>query len=112
MTENADGTVTFVRDVNGENILKKFYLGDVDPYISSTGEMAYKMQVTEEARGDLIIFILSFAVDAVLYGDNAGAIERKFDLDEGIISNIAAIFAQKMEFTPAEMNWVYFLDLP
>ena len=111
MTENADGTVTFVRDVNGENILKKFYLGDVDPYISSTGEMAYKMQVTEEARGDLIIFILSFAVDAVLYGDNAGAIERKFDLDEGIISNIAAIFAQKMEFTPADMNWVYFLDL-
>lgn len=111
MTENADGTVTFVRDVTGENIIKKFYLGDVDPYISSTGELAYRMQVTEEARGDLIIFILSFAVDAVLYGDNAGAIERKFDLDEGIISNIAAIFAQKMEFTPADMNWVYFLEL-
>lgn len=110
-TENADGTVTFVRDVNGENIIKKFYLGDVDPYISSTGELAYKMQVTDQARGDLIIFILSFAVDAVLYGDNAGAIERKFDLDEGIISNIAAIFAQKMEFTPADMNWVYFLEL-
>ncbi len=110
-TVNADGTVSFVRDTNGENILTKFYLGDVDPYISSTGELAYRMQVTEEARGDLIIFILSFAVDAVLYGDNAGAIERKFDLDEGIISNIAAIFAQKMEFTPADMNWVYFLEL-
>ncbi len=110
-TENADGTVTFVRDTNGENILTKFYLGDVDPYVSSTGELAYRMQVTEESRGDLIVFILSFAVDAVLYGDNAGAIERKFDLDEGIISNIAAIFAQKMEFTPAEMNWVYFLEL-
>ena len=110
-TENADGTVTFVRDVNGENIIKKFYLGDVDPYISSTGELAYRMQVTEESRGELIIFLLSFAVDAVLYGDNAGAIERKFDLKEGMISNIAAIFAQKMEFTPADMNWVYFLDL-
>lgn len=110
-TENADGTVTFVRDVNGENILDKFYLGDVDPYVSSTGELAYRMQVTEEARGDLIIFILSFAVDAVLYGDNAGAIERKFDLDEGVISEIAAIFAQKMEFTPADLNWVYFLEL-
>lgn len=110
-TENADGTVTFVRDVNGENIIKQFYIGDIDPYVSSTGELAYRMQVTEEARGDLILLILSFAVDAVLYNNNALAMERCFGLDDGVIGNIAAIFAQKMEFTPADMNWVYFLEL-
>lgn len=110
-TENADGTVTFVRDVNGENIIQKFYIGDIDPYISSTGELAYKMHLTEESRGDIIVLLLSFAIDAVLYGDNAGAIERKFGIEEGLISNIAAIFAQKMEFTPMDMNWVYFLQL-
>ncbi len=111
MTENADGTVTFTRDVTGENIIKQFYIGDIDPYVSSTGDLAYRMKLTEESRGDIVCFILSFAVDAVLYGDNAGAIERKFDMDEGVIANIAAIFAQKMEFTPADFNWVYFLEL-
>lgn len=110
-TVNADGSVTFVRDVTGENIIQKFYIGDVDPYISSTGELAYKMHLTEESRGDIIVLILSFAIDAVLYGNNARAIEQKFDLDEGLISNIAALFAQKMEFTPANINWVYFLGL-
>lgn len=110
-TVNADGTVTFVRDVNGENILTKFFIGDIDPYESSTGELAYKMQLTEESRGDMVLLILSFAVDAVLYNNNALAIERAFGLSDGIIGNIAAIFAQKMDFTPADMNWVYFLDL-
>ncbi len=110
-TENADGTVTFVRDVNGENIIQKFYIGDIDPYISSTGELAYKMHLTEQSRGDIIVLLLSFVIDAVLYGDNAKAIENKFDLEEGLISAIAALFAQKMEFTPTGMNWVYFLGL-
>lgn len=110
-TENADGTITFVRDVNGENILQKFYIGDVDPYISSTGELAYKMHLTEEARGDIIVLLLSLVLDLVLYGDNASAIEEVLELDEGLIRTIAALFAQKMEFTPTGMNWVYFLQL-
>ncbi len=110
-TENADGTITFVRDVNGENIIQKFYIGDVDPYISSTGELAYKMHLTEESRGDIIVLLLSFVLDAVLYGDNAKALEQKLGVEEGLISSIAALFASKMEFTPADMNWVYFLGL-
>lgn len=110
-TENADGTVTFVRDVNGENIIQKFYIGDVDPYISSTGELAYKMHLTEESRGDIVVLLLSFAIDAVLYGNNAQALGAKFDFDGNLISTIAALFAQKMEFTPADINWVYYLGL-
>ncbi len=110
-TENADGTITFVRDVNGENIIQKFYIGDVDPYISSTGELAYKMHLTEESRGDMVVLLLSFAIDAVLYGDNAKALGDKFGFDGNIISTIAAIFAQKMEYTPADINWVYYLGL-
>lgn len=110
-TVNADGTITFVRDVNGENIIQKFYIGDIDPYISSTGELAYKMQLTEDSRGDIIVLLLSFVLDAVLYGDNAKAIEAKIGLDEGMITTIAALFAQKMDFTPENINWVYFRGL-
>lgn len=110
-TENADGTITFVRDVNGENIIQKFYIGDVDPYISSTGELAYKMHLTEESRGDIVVLLLSFAIDAVLYGNNAKAIGDKFGFDGNMITTIAALFAQKMEYTPADINWVYFLGL-
>ncbi|MBR3596584.1 MAG: hypothetical protein IKL47_06380 [Clostridia bacterium] len=110
-TVNADGTVTFVRDVNGENILQKFYIGDIDPYVSSTGELAYKMHLTEQSRGDIIVLVLSLALDLVLYGDNASVLEEMLELDEGLIKTIAALFAQKMEFTPTGMNWVYFLGL-
>lgn len=110
-TVNADGSVTFTRDLTGENIIKKFYIGDIDPYVSSTGEMAYKMHLTEESRGDMVVLLLSFAVDAVLYGDNSKALDKLFKIDEGTVGGIAALFAQKMEFAAEGFNWVYFLDL-
>lgn len=109
---DADGNpdVKFVRDVNGENILKEFYIGTLKNGTFANGDRRYYVELGDD-RGDLIVLILSFALDAVLYGNNAAALDEKFGLENGIIANIAALFAQKFEFTPIGMNWTYFYDM-
>ncbi len=111
--QNPDGTydVRFVRDLTGENILTKFYLGTLRNTTFSNGDRRYVMELTEEDRGDIVVLLLSFCVDAILYGNNAAAMDEKFGLDDGIIANIAALFGQKFEFTPVGYNWTYFYDM-
>lgn len=111
--QNPDGTydVRFVRDLAGENIITKFYLGTLRNTTFSNGDRRYVMELTEEERGDIVVLLLSFCVDAILYGNNAAAMDEKFGLDNGIIANIAALFGQKFEFTPTGYNWTYFYDM-
>lgn len=111
VTENADGTVSFEHDVNGENIIEKFYLGSIENFVSTNGELAYRMVLPEGKQGDLLTFLVSFALDLVKYNNNSKVIDGIAGLPEGTIGAIITILAEKLELNMGTMDWVYFLEL-
>ena len=110
------GKVTFVPDASAdENILEKFYVGEVKPYTYS-GVNGWKM-VTKNGtgRGDMITILLSIVLEVLFYEANEQPIT---DIIAGMVDgftvenfrNLKALLTTGVDFDAAmkDIDWVYF----
>ena len=93
------------------DILRTFYIGDIEKFDSANGEDAYRMVYTNEdyqTKADMITIVLSFALDIVnLNGD----LLKELIGDENIYNAIVDVlkgFEGKLIYS--EPNWAYMYD--
>lgn len=116
--------VSFTYDAAGDdNILEKFYVGDVEPYTYG-GLYGYKMVPAEGAEGDVLTMLLSIVFDVLFYEGNEEAIAALINdlLGDGVTfttENFVALKALLMNGAAGTdgfgyaftANWAYYLGL-
>ena len=90
--------------------IKNFFFGAIRLGVSANGKVKGTMIYTnEEDEADMLTLIINFAVELILHGENAKALEKALKLDEGTITGIlSAIEALGTKTLPGEYHWNYF----
>ena len=113
---DADGNVKFTADAEGgDNILEKFYCGDVVSYTYG-GKNGWKMITKNgEGRGDMITTLLSIVLDVLFYDGNEDAIAELIGsfVDGFTVENFQILKALlttgvDLEGALKNIDWVYF----
>ncbi len=111
-----DGTVKFTANAEGgDNILEKFYCGDVVSYTYG-GKNGWKMVTKDgEGKGDMITTLLSIVLDVLFYDGNEDAIAELIGsfVDGFTVENFQILKALlttgvDLEGALKDIDWVYF----
>ena len=117
-TEPAVEAVKFeiITPAGGENEfltyekIKNFFFGAIQLSVSANGKPRGTMVYTsEETPADMLTIIINFAVELILHGDNAKALDIALKLKDGTVEAIVnALDTLATKVLPGDYHWNYF----
>ncbi len=101
------GDYGFVMSDKHVNIIKTFYVGELEAFTSANGDLAYRMVYTdEESAADMLTIILSLALELFKLNEELFASDKLLgkDIYDAIMTIMTGYTG---EFVYADPNWAY-----